>query len=307
MNFRTVTTLAALAAGGLWLTTGCSRASIEAIELSNQGDQAVKVNVDGAIQKYEQAIQLDPTNHVIMYKLSKAHEKREDWDKLASTLARATQVAPEFANYYFKRGYALVKKAELDGNNKDAYEEAKEPLNACIQKDPHLAECYNLLGQAHLWTGDAQSAIDNFTKAIEHNPSVPFFYADLALTYLEFKLYKEADQVLKEGTRLIAPTDKNKDNLYTMYSMLAGAAQGLGDKAGQVVALEKAEELAGETHPEITYNLGSTYAVADPPQKEKALAKLNAFQKRACRSANATKFKDQCESAQALIQKLGGT
>ena len=42
--------------------TGCSRDHIEAVNLANEGDQAVKVNVEGAIQKYEQAVQLDPQN-----------------------------------------------------------------------------------------------------------------------------------------------------------------------------------------------------------------------------------------------------
>ncbi len=311
MNFRTVTTLVAALAGCLAFGAGCSRDSIEAINLANEGDQSVRVNIDGAVQKYEQALALDPTNHRILYKLAKAYEKKEDWDKLASTLARAIQQAPEFANYSYKRGYALIRKAETNDNNKDDYEEAKEPLKKCIEKDPELAECYNLLGQAMLWTGESQEAVDNFTKAIEHNPGVPFFYIDLALTYLEYKLYKEADQVLREGVRLIPPdrepVDKTTESLFTMYNMLGGAAQGLGDKQAQVVALEKAESLAGETHPEITFNLGSTYAVAEPPQKEKALMKLKAFTQRACRSGGgASKFKDQCEAAQSLIASLGG-
>ncbi len=82
---------------GLWLA---GRDKIEAINLANEGDQSVKINVEGAIQKYEQAIDLDPTNHRILWKLANAYEKKEDWDKMASTLSRAVQVAPDFANYW---------------------------------------------------------------------------------------------------------------------------------------------------------------------------------------------------------------
>jgi len=41
------------AVGGLvtLLSMGCSRDHIEAINLANEGDQAIKVNVEGAIQK----------------------------------------------------------------------------------------------------------------------------------------------------------------------------------------------------------------------------------------------------------------
>lgn len=303
MNMRSVYSGVALVAV---LVSGCSRDSIEAINLANEGDKAVKVNVEGAIQKYEQATKLDPSNHRITYKLSQAYERKEDWDKMASVLGSATQIAPDFANYWFKRGYAFVKKAETDNNNPDSYKEAIEPLKKCIEKDPNLAECYHFLGQALLWTGEEQQALDNYWKAIEHDPGVPYFYVEPAVLLVEYRLYKEAEALMKEGTRLIPLTDKSKDALYGMYTLQAQCAQGTNDTAGMVAALEKAEELAGETHPEIQFNLGSTYAVMDPPQKEKATRMLNAFTKRACRSAAASKFKDQCESANSLIQQLGG-
>ena len=50
-------------------TASCSRNGIEAINLANEGDQSVKVNVENAIAKYEQAVQLDPTNHRILWNL----------------------------------------------------------------------------------------------------------------------------------------------------------------------------------------------------------------------------------------------
>ena len=62
-------------------TTGCSRRSIEAVNLANEADQQKKVDVEGAIGKYEQAVQLDPTNHRIMYKLAMAYKKKEVWEK----------------------------------------------------------------------------------------------------------------------------------------------------------------------------------------------------------------------------------
>src|SRR5687767_15274090 len=133
---------------GFVALAGCSRDHIEAVNLANEGDQAVKVNVEGAIQKYEQAIQLDPTNHRILWKLAVAYEKKEDWEKMASTLSRAVQVAPDFANYWYKRGLALINQAEQ--GNPDAYEQAKDPLKKCIEKDPNIADCYFLMAEAML-------------------------------------------------------------------------------------------------------------------------------------------------------------
>lgn len=304
MNLLKSTILAFLSAGfAASILSGCSRDHIEAINLANEGDRSVKVNVEGAIQKYEQAIQLDPSNHRIQWKLAVAYEKKEDWDKLASTLARAVQVAPSFANYWFKRGYALIMQAE--NGNPDAYEQAKEPLKKCIEKDPNLAECYHFLGEAYQWTDNNQEALSAYTKAIEHNPTIAYFYPPLAELYNTYRLYDEAEAVAKEGTRLIPPSETNNKALYGLYIMLFNAAQSRDDKATMVATMERANEVAGDTHPEIAYNLGSTYAVMDPPQKEKAVRLLKSFNKRACRGSKAQKFKEQCETSSALVQKLG--
>lgn len=282
---------------------GCSRSHIEAINLANEGDQSVKVNVEGAIQKYEQAVQLDPTSHRILWKLAAAYEKKEDWDKLASTLARAVQVAPDFANYWYKRGHALVMQAEA--GNPDAYEQAKEPLTKCIEKDPNIAECYHLLGEANLWTNNEQAALENYQKAIQHDPTVSFFYGPPAELYLTLRQVNEAEQILKEGTRLVPPSEKNNPKIYGMYVLLANVAMMKGDKPAQLAALERAEQFAGEGHPEFSFMLGSTYAKLDPPQKEKAVRLLNQFTKRVCRGAAAAKFKEQCEITSSMIQNLG--
>ena len=308
MNMRSLTKLVFATTGAVWAlasVTGCSRDHIEAINLANEADRMVKVNVEGAIQKFEEAIQRDTTNHRILHKLSNAYEKKEDWDKMASTMSRAIQVAPEFADYWFKRGYALVKQAEA--GNPDAYEEAKEPLKKCIEKDPNYAECYYFLGQAYLWTRNDQEALTNYTKAIEHDPmNHAMFYPPLGELYVNLKFYKEAEQVLQEGTRYIRPSEENNSNLYGMYVLLFEVAQAKDDKPSMLAAMEKAQEVAGEKHPEIAFNLGSTYAVMDPPQKEKAVRLLGSFAKRVCRGAQSQKYKEQCETAQSLVQKLGG-
>lgn len=284
-------------------SVGCSRNHIKAIELANLGDQAVTVNVAGAIAKYEEATRLDPKNHRIYWKLANAYQKQEEWDKMATTLGRAAEAAPEWAEYHYRKGYAIMQLAEA--GNKDAYEQAKAPLQSCIEKDANFAECYYWLGHANLFTKDEQGAIDNYNKAIEHDPTAAYYYAPLAATYIEFKFYDEAEAVLKEGTRIIPPTVQAKDHLYNMYTLLSQVYLGKGDDSQRLAALEKADSIAGDTHPENSFNLGSTYAVQG--KKEKAIRLLKAFNKRACRSNEAAKkFKAQCAQSQALVQELGG-
>jgi hypothetical protein len=90
-----------------------------------------------------------------------------------------------------------------------------------------------------------------------------------------------------------------------MYVLLANVAQMKRDKAGQLSAMERAEQFAGDAHPEFGFMLGSTYAIMDPPQKEKAVRLLDQFTKKVCRGAAAAKFKEQCEESASLVQKLG--
>src|SRR4051794_17428435 len=132
---------ASLVAASL-LGTGCSRNRQEAVLLAQKGDQEVKLNIEGAINSYDQATKLDPTNHRILFKLAMAYRKKEDWDKVASTLARATQLAPKYANYWLERGHALEQQAR---KKTVPWEEVKDPLQKCIVNDPNYAECYEEL------------------------------------------------------------------------------------------------------------------------------------------------------------------
>src|SRR5580700_12135945 len=74
-------------------TAACSRNNIEAVNLANEGDQAKDSNLDEAVSKYDQATKLDPDNTRIWWKLALAYEKKEEWQKEASTLVKAEESA----------------------------------------------------------------------------------------------------------------------------------------------------------------------------------------------------------------------
>jgi tetratricopeptide (TPR) repeat protein len=283
------------------LGIGCSRNAIEAINLANDADKQKGIDVDGAISKYEQAVQLDPTNHRILFKLAMAQRKKEAWDKVASTLARATQVAPTFANYWYERAYAITEQA---AKKTLSWEEAKEPLKKCIERDPNFADCYYELGRTYLWTDNEQDALANFTKAIEHNANPLHYYAELGDLYLNLGYVEQAQQVLKEGLSHGKEGDKLLFGLHVLLSQVYQQRNQMND---MVTELEAAKRVSGDEHPEILFNLGSTYAVLNPPRKTEAIQLLKGFSARACRGSGATtKYRDQCEMSQALVARLGG-
>jgi tetratricopeptide (TPR) repeat protein len=286
------------------LEIGCSRNRQEAVIIANEADKAVKVDVEGAISKYEQATKLDPTNHQIFFKLAMAYRKKEDWDKAASTLARATQLAPKYANYWFQRGYAL----EMQAKKKTiTYEDAKEPYQKCIENDPNFAECYAELANVFLWTDDEQKALENYTKAIEHNPNEISYYAQLADLYIRLGYMKEAEQVLKEAKSFAKPGDRD---LFGVHVLLSQVYQDRKSFTEMVTELEAAKNVANPEGPEavqILFSLGSTYAQLDPPRKQEAINMLKGFNARACKGSKALTYKTECETTQALVTKLGGT
>jgi tetratricopeptide (TPR) repeat protein len=304
MKLGNVAVAASLIVSSL-LGAGCSRNRQEAVLLANQADGEVKLSPESAINKYEQATRMDPTNHRIFFKLAMAYRKREDWDKDASTLSRATQLAPKFANYWFERGYALEQQARKKTGV--AYDEAKEPYQKCIENDPNFADCYEQLAGIFLQTDDEQKALENYTKAIEHDPTIIAYYNALADLYIRLGYMKEAEQVLKNAKDFAKPGDKS---LFGVHELLAQVYQDRGSLPEMVTELEAAKAVAGNEGPEsvqILWDLGSTYAQLTPPRSQEAIQMLKGFSSRACKGAKAQSFKTQCESAQSLVTKLGGS
>lgn len=302
MKFGAIVVASCLVASSV-MELGCSRHRQEAVLLANQGDKEVQINPDGAANKYEQATKLDPTNHRIFFKLAMAYKKKDEWDKVASTLARATQIAPKYANYWFERGYAL----EMQAKKKTiTYEEAKEPYQKCIENDPNFADCYEQLGNAYLWTDDEQKALENYTKAIEHNPNEIRYYAWLADLYVRLGYMKEAEQVLKEAKSFAKPGDKD---MYGVHVLLSEIHRERGSMPEMVTELEAAKAVAGTDGAEsvqILFNLGSTYAQLNPPRSQEAVQMLKGFTARACKGSKAASYKTECEQSQAIISRLGG-
>lgn len=288
--------------------TGCSRNRQEAVIMANKGDQEVKLNVDGAINSYDQATRLDPTNHKIFFKLGMAYRKKEDWDKVASTMARATSLAPKFANYWFERGYALEQQAR---KKTVPWEESKEPFQKCIENDPNYADCYEELGNVFLWTDDEQKALENYNKAVEHDPANITYYNNLADLYIRLGYIKEAEQILKEAKAFMKPDNKEQAKAVFGTNVLLAKIYLEKDSFPEAVAsLEAAKTSAPSEGPEsitILYMLGSTYAKLKPPRSAEAISMLKGFSSRACKGAKAATYKTECETSQTLVTSLGGT
>lgn len=289
---------------------GCNRNNIEAVNLSNEADKVKATDLDSAISKWEQASNLDPTNHKILWKLGNAYAKKEAWDKVASTMARAERVAPKHASYFFLHGVALARQAAKSGSG---WADAKGPLEQAIQLDPNVGDGENY-GAAHfelaevlLNMDDEQGALKEYTEAIKAKPDTLPFYGPLAELYLRLNYVNEAEQVLKEGLSFAKEGDKA---LFVLHSLLGDIYDRKGDTSRAVTEYEAAKKACGlcnEGGQQIAFfNLGAAYASLDPPRKQDAMAQLQSFQKMICKGAAAQRYADQCQQAQQLATKMGG-
>ena len=299
------------AAAAALAVAACSRNNIEAVNLANEGDQAKSSNVDEAISKYEQATKLDPDNARIWWKLALAYEKKEDWQKLASTCTKAEEAAEKadkkktHADYYFRQGYALEQLAE---KGTGSWADAKAPFQTAVQLDPNYGQAYGELAWVLIHADDEAGAIQNWTKALEMQPDETLYYVSLADEYNRLMLYEQAEQVLKEGLSFAKEDDKH---LFNLHALLGSIYETKGDFSRAVSEYEAAKKACDSNkcndHKEAFFNLGTAYAELTPPKKNEAIQQLQSFWKITCKGALAAKYGDQCAQSQEIVRRMGGS
>ncbi|KAL2108062.1 hypothetical protein VUR80DRAFT_4317 [Thermomyces stellatus] len=99
-------------------------------ELKAQGNAAISAkNFDDAIDKFTQAIALQPDNHILYSNRSAAYASKKDWDNALSDAEKTTQMKPDWAKGWGRKGAALHGKGDLAG--------ASEAYEAGLKVDPN--------------------------------------------------------------------------------------------------------------------------------------------------------------------------
>ncbi|KAL2021615.1 hypothetical protein VTK56DRAFT_6968 [Thermocarpiscus australiensis] len=106
-------------------------------ELKALGNKAIAAkNFDEAIDKFTQAIALDPNNHILYSNRSAAYASKKEWDKALQDAEKTTQLKPDWPKGWGRKGSALYGKGDLLGAH-DAYEQGLklDPNNAGMKND----------------------------------------------------------------------------------------------------------------------------------------------------------------------------
>ncbi|KAI4216537.1 MAG: hypothetical protein LQ351_001026 [Letrouitia transgressa] len=103
--------------------------------LKAEGNKAFAAkNFDEAIDKFSQAIEIEPGNHVLYSNRSGAYASLKNFEKAFEDANKTTEIKPDWAKGWGRKGAALHGKGDLVGAN-DAFEEALklDPNNAQAQ------------------------------------------------------------------------------------------------------------------------------------------------------------------------------
>ena len=126
-------------------------------------------NLDLAIEKFQEGIELDENNYDLKLSLGDALMASGDIDNAIRAYCDAISANPDNFRAYSKIGLALWEN--------DLIEEAMVSLHKAIDLNPHFDIAQNNLGVIYLdGLGCAQDALPFFEKAIELNPSYTLAY-----------------------------------------------------------------------------------------------------------------------------------
>ncbi len=272
----------------------------EALALVAAADAIIEVNPDEAISKYDQATRLDEKNHTILWKLALAYKRKENWDKVSFTLAKASELAPSFASYLWLRGHAMVEQARKLDALKDV-PEARALFEKAVAMDPNHADAHFDLADVLARAGYDQNALVHYTKAIELAPNRASYYPPLGDLYWRLGYADQAVAVAREAERQGASS----------FPLLMLWGHILEEKKAMPEALAKYSEAKaacgpcnGAGQPMVFFALGNAYASVKPPRKAEAAQNLVSFQKVICKGGAAARYADQCAQAQDILRSL---
>ncbi|RDA86846.1 hypothetical protein CP532_1436 [Ophiocordyceps camponoti-leonardi (nom. inval.)] len=116
-------------------------------EFKALGNKAIaEKNFDAAIDNFTQAIALQPENHILYSNRSAAYASKKQWDEALKDAEKTTEIKPDWAKGWGRKGAALHGKGDLVGAN-DAYEEGLKLDAANAQLKSGLASVQKAMQQ----------------------------------------------------------------------------------------------------------------------------------------------------------------
>ncbi|KAH8596716.1 putative heat shock protein sti1 like protein [Bisporella sp. PMI_857] len=252
-------------------------------DLKAKGNAAIKAqNFDEAVKYFTEAIELQPTNHILYSNRSAAYASKKDYENAEKDAQKTTELEPTWAKGWGRLGAAKHGLGDLLGAH-DAYEEG-------IKLDPNNAQ--NKSGLAAVKRAiDAEAKADGVTgdptQGFGNMFSDPQLFQKLAANPKTSKLLSDASFMQK-----LQYMQKNPNDTTAMFNdprmisvlgvlmgidmdMMAGAPPGANPSASQAGA-EPEEDVPMKDAPPLKKEAAPEPEPEPEPEDEEAKAKAQA-------------------------------
>ena len=135
-----------------------------------------------AINKYREAVKIDPQFALAYHNWGNVYEKQGDYKKAVEKYRQSTDLDPDFTLAYQNWGIALSKWA-IELSQQRRYQEAIEKFEAAIEKNPGHAPAYTYWGRVYDQQDKYKAAIAKYQKALEIDPDNAQIYFYLGNAY----------------------------------------------------------------------------------------------------------------------------
>ena len=146
----------------------------------------IKGQYQQAIERYTQALELEPQLAAAYNNRGNTHYHKGDFDIAIQDYDKALEIDPRSADAYSNRGNACKASGDLAL--------AIQDYNRSLELDPTAAETYYNRGNAYREIGDLALAIQDYSKVLELNqgPTATYAYYNRAISWLRQSEWERA-------------------------------------------------------------------------------------------------------------------
>lgn len=232
----------------------------KAVTAYNEGVGLIQANnLDGAVAKFQEALQIDPNLAQAYGVLADIHLKQNRWAEALAAAEKYAELKPAEA-----KGLRVLRYDAYKGMGDEA--KANAALEDLVKNEPGrdaAVRVYNLGAEATR-KDQTEVAIRHLRRAIEIDPTLADAYVNLANLYLAKKQNKEA---LEVADSLLQKDPKNTQVQSIRYAALTA----LGDKAAAKQAFDAMQAAAGDQTPQESFRQGvALYNANNIPEAMKA-------------------------------------
>lgn len=199
----------------------------------------------GARAIYERALQLDPRNPVINYRMGYTCSQSGALDEAEQYLCQALASEPNFAPALANLGYVYRRRAEQlsDGVERArAFNEAERYLTQALALMPNLVDddgesWWGSLGGLYRRRGQLTEAVHAYREAARVTPSSSYAFVNLALLGMQQYGVEAVRETWGQAQQLAAAETRADVDNYWGYADLVTTSLALGDAAAADDAL----------------------------------------------------------------------